>query len=94
MKKVSEINEKEVVSILNGDIIFTKVNSLFILVSKTGIQSSNVMFKELDLESQPCEKAKLFSMMEKVSNLEMDFNTLQVRDLINTTFVADEFCNV
>ena len=87
-KKVSQISEKELVSILDGDIIVTKLDGVFVMVGKSsGITKEKSIVKELDLPCEPSTPIKLFDVLSDMNPMKLDYTALVTRDQLNSTFV-------
>lgn len=94
MKKISEIAEKQIVSIMGGSIIVTKLDELFLLVSKSGIKAEKSIPKELDFKGEPSDKDSLFTMISMIDISNTPFHdarqTLDLKDEINKRIVVHD----
>ena len=94
MSKVSEIAEKQIVSIMGGSVIVSKLDQLFLLVSKTGITTGKEIPKELDFNSRPSSKEDLFNMVSCMDTTGKSFDdariSLHYKDEINKRIVLEE----
>lgn len=91
--KISKIAEKQIVSIMGGSIIVTKLDELFLLVSKSGIKPEKKIIKELDFDSKPASKEELFNMVSCIDITNIPFHdartTLNFKDEINRRIVLE-----
>lgn len=87
-KKISQIVEKELVSILGGDVIVTKLDGVFVMIGKSsGITKEKTIMKDLDLPCEPSNPGKLFDVLSNINPLKLDYNALVTKDQLNSTFV-------
>lgn len=87
-KKLSQIEEKEIVSILEGDIIVTKLDNVFIMVSKSEIKSTRNIITDYDMSCDPSDSTSLFNTLSSINPANLDYQALITKEQLNNTFVA------
>jgi len=83
--KVSEIKNNEIVTTDNGQTITTKLDGVFITLSKSsGILSMKTITEAK--ESVPVSLSNMFSFLSSISPEVLDFNGLVLKEKINISF--------
>jgi len=83
--KVSEIKNNEIVTTDNGQTITTKLDGVFITLSKSsGIVSMKTIAEAK--ESVPVSLSNMFSFLSSISPEVLDFNGLVLKEKINISF--------
>lgn len=91
---IGQLADREVLATEGKDMILTKIDGQFILITRDNIITSASFTNMVEFEDRfrKGHKQDLLHIMSVIAHNKFDFEQLQTRDLINNTFVPDEFC--
>ena len=84
--KLSDLKEGEVVTALDADLIITKLDSMFIMVSKNKHISAETEIM-VDFETQQSTKDELFKSIENIDVT--TFHGMHLKEMLNTRLVKE-----
>lgn len=93
-KRISQIEEKEVVSLFSGDLLLTKLESSIIMVSKDTIGLINIDLKTRDEFVSSSTKEAIHKMVSNLKREGMTFAQLLLIELVQRDLVPEELSQV